>query len=432
MKFHVLTLGLLASLAQAKPSRRSTIQKRASITDVGTGFASLNGGTTGGGSATPVTVSDYAGLVAAVAGVEPKVVIITGPIEHSGEPVNIGSHTTLVGADSSVVLTGFGLLIRENKNVIVRNIAVAKVPATNGDAVGMQYAENVWLDHMDLSGDMNSEKDFYDGLCDITRKSSYVTLSNSYIHNHWKGSLIGHSDDNAAEDTGFLKVTQNNNYWQNVGSRTPSLRFGQAHIYNSYFEATDDGINVRQGAQVLVESNVFDGTEKPLYSVDQGGAVESDNVWGAGENTVPAGTLTTVEYPYELLGSGSVIASVVGTAGNTLTFATDGTVTGAPPRKGNETDTYAPPGGYTPVTPPPEYPEGNVPTTLVTSAAPAKTEPPTEGYEPTPPKTEEGKKEKPPVPQSSTYQPTPKPVEAKKEAPVPETTTYDATPMPVY
>ena len=34
----------------------------------------------------------------------------------------------------------------------------------------------------------------------------YVTISNSYLHDHWKGSLVGHSDNNQAEDTGHLYV----------------------------------------------------------------------------------------------------------------------------------------------------------------------------------------------------------------------------------
>ncbi|PVH78280.1 polysaccharide lyase family 1 protein [Cadophora sp. DSE1049] len=286
-----------------------------------TGWASLNGGTTGGGSAAATTVSDYDSLVAAVTGSEPNVVIISGPITQEAAQVKIGSNTTLVGASSSVVLTGFGLLVRNDNNVIIRNIAIAKVTAANGDAIGVQYASNIWIDHMDLSADTTHDKDFYDGLCDLTRQADFITVSNSYIHHHWKGSLIGHSDSNGAEDTGHLRVTQNNNHWKNIHSRTPSIRFGQAHIYNSYFEATTDGINVRQGAEVLVESNAFDGTTKPLFTVDTGGAVEKDNVWGAGTNTVPAGKLSSVEYQYDLLGSGAVIAAVVGHSGNTLSFA---------------------------------------------------------------------------------------------------------------
>ena len=88
-----------------------------------------------------------------------------------------------------------------------------------------------------------------------------------YLHDHYKASLIGHSDNNAAEDTGHLHVTQHNNYWKNIGSRTPSIRFGTGHIYNSYFDTMDTGIDTRDGAQVLVQSNVFVDCPEPIAAL---------------------------------------------------------------------------------------------------------------------------------------------------------------------
>jgi pectate lyase len=40
----------------------------------------------------------------------------------------------------------------------------------------------------------------YDGLLDITHGSNGVTVTYSKIYNHWKASLVGHSDSNGAED----------------------------------------------------------------------------------------------------------------------------------------------------------------------------------------------------------------------------------------
>jgi pectate lyase len=85
-------------------------------------------------------------------------------------------------------------------------------------------------------------------------------------------------------------------------------------------DTVNDGINVRSGAQVLVESNVFVNSGKPLYTVDEGGAVANDNDFGEGENEAPEGTLTSVDYKYTLLGSENVEAAVVGVAGATLEF----------------------------------------------------------------------------------------------------------------
>lgn len=109
-------------------------------------------------------------------------------------------------------------------------------------------------------------------------------------------------------------------YWYNINSRGPSIRFGTGHIYNSYYDTVTDGINTRDGAQVLVESNTFVDSSKPLYSTDDGYAVSNDNDFGDASNDAEAGTLTTVPYDYTLLGSAAVKAAVVGTAGVTLSF----------------------------------------------------------------------------------------------------------------
>ena len=132
---------------------------------------------------------------------------------------------------------------------------------------------------------------------------------------------MGHSDNNADEDTGNLLITYANNHWANLNSRGPSFRFGTGHMFNNYYENVNDGINVRRTGQVLVESNVFVDVKKPLYSVDdEGGAVERDNDFGGKENTAPGGSLESVPYEYSLLGSGAVREAVVGVAGATLRF----------------------------------------------------------------------------------------------------------------
>lgn len=117
-----------------------------------------------------------------------------------------------------------------------------------------------------------------------------------------------------------MRITYSNNYWSNINSRGPSIRFGTGHIYNNYYENVSDGINTRDGAQVLVVSNAFVESKKLLYSTDDGFAVANDNDFGDGENAAEEGTLTSVPYDYTLLGSGSVKVAVVGTVGNTLSF----------------------------------------------------------------------------------------------------------------
>jgi len=327
MKFSAFSsFGLMASVALASPTptvnepANAGFEKRASITDTPIGYASQNGGTTGGAGGVTTTVSTYAQFTAAVSSSSKKVVIVSGAITETAKQVKVGSNTSIIGKDKSVVFTGVGLLVKSASNVIIRNIAVVKVLAANGDAIGVQYSNNVWLDHLDLSSDRDHDKDYYDGLIDITHAGDFVTVSNSKIHDHWKASLVGHSDSNGAEDTGHLRVTYHNNHWLNINSRTPSLRFGTGHIFNSYFENVNDGINTRDGAQVLVENNVFTSSVEPLYSTDAGYAVATGNDFGPGANTALAGTLTKVPYTYTKIAATAVKAAVVGVAGNTLSF----------------------------------------------------------------------------------------------------------------
>ncbi|KAJ5403196.1 hypothetical protein N7509_003067 [Penicillium cosmopolitanum] len=310
----------LSGLALGVPTSSNNFDKRASVNDAATGYASQNGGTTGGAGGTTTTVSSYAAFTAAVSGDSKKVVVVSGKITKTADQARVGSNTSIIGKDSNAILSGFGVLVKEASNVVIRNLGVQKVLADNGDAIGVQKSNNVWIDHCDVSSDMDHDKDYYDGLIDLTHAADYVTVSNTFIHDHYKASLIGHSDSNGDEDTGHLRITQNNNYWYNINSRAPSFRFGTGHIYNSYFLDVSDGINTRQGAQLLVESNAFSGSKKPLYSTDGGYAVANDNDFGTGANTAPAGTLKSVPYSYNLLGSSKVKSAVVGTAGQTLSF----------------------------------------------------------------------------------------------------------------
>lgn len=111
-------------------------------------------------------------------------------------------------------------------------------------------------------------------------------------------------------------------YWKNINSRGPSIRFGTAHIYNNYYDNVADGINTRDGAQVLVEDDVFVGSKKPLYSTDAGYAVSVDNDFGGAANEAQSGKMTasSLPYKYTVMQASAVKAAVVGSAGVTLKF----------------------------------------------------------------------------------------------------------------
>lgn len=114
--------------------------------------------TTGGAGGTTTTVSSLAQFTKAVTADEATVVYVKGTIKGSAQ-TKVSSDTSILGLDSSSGLEGISLYIKDVSNVIVRNLAISKVLADNGDAIGIQKATNVWIDHMDLSSDMDNGKE---------------------------------------------------------------------------------------------------------------------------------------------------------------------------------------------------------------------------------------------------------------------------------
>ena len=140
-------------------------------------------------------------------------------------------------------------------------------------------------------------------------------------------------------------MTYANNHFYKVDSRGPLLRFGTAHIFNNYYNEQSTGVNTRMGAQVLVQSSVFENSgKKMVYSESSSSigyvavtflcvsniadglasyAVVIDTIFGGqSANTAVVGTLTatSLPYTYTLLGSANVKASVTKEAGQTLAF----------------------------------------------------------------------------------------------------------------
>ncbi|KAI1803133.1 polysaccharide lyase family 1 protein [Daldinia bambusicola] len=326
MKF--LVVALFATFAVASPhnnaGERNNIARRQAAEACSIGYCTQNGGTTGGAGGETVTVKDVDSLTKAAEQEGPLTIIVSGAISGSAK-VHVSADKTIYGEKGSS-LTGVGLYIRRTKNVIVRNMKIAKVKAENGDAIGIDASSNVWIDHCDLSGDLSLGKDDLDGLLDITHGSEWVTVSNTYLHDHWKASLIGHSDSNAKEDQGTLHVTYANNHFYNTNSRAPSVRFGTLHIVNTFWDSLlATGVNTRMGAQVLIQSSAFRNcADKAVFSADSketGYAVLDDVDLGGSRNTAPAGDLTASALPYdpiEVLGSASVAGTVPGIAGQKL------------------------------------------------------------------------------------------------------------------
>ncbi|KAG9076209.1 hypothetical protein FRC06_009638 [Ceratobasidium sp. 370] len=303
-------------------SANPLVQKHATTSDKATiGYATLGGGTTGGGPATAVTVTSLDAFKTAISNGS-EVIIISGSWT-GNEVVTIPSDTTILGK-SGATLNGIGLRVLDVSNVIIHNLkarfsTINKVLADAGDALGIQASNRVWIDSVELWSDRDHDKDYYDGLLDITHGCYDVIVTNSYLHDHWKASLVGHSDSDESEDVA-IQVTYAFNKWYNLNSRTPSFRFGHGHIFNNYFLSNNDGINTRVGAELLVQNNVFESCSDPLYSTDSGYANASGNDFGGASNTALTMTWNAVGYSYTLKDTSTVKAYVNSVAGNILSF----------------------------------------------------------------------------------------------------------------
>ena len=294
------------------------------------GYATLSGDghgpTTGGAGGPTVNVTSLSALESAAATSGPEIIRVNGLFTGTGE-VTVASNKTIIGVGANSGLTGIGLSMQGTSsahvfNVIIQNMNISKVEAStgDGDAVHIQYADHIWVDHNNLSSDMSHGKDFYDGLVDLTHASDFVTVSWNFIHDHFKVSLVGHSDSNGAEDTGHLHVTYYDNWFQNFDSRTPSLRFGTGHVFNNYFVNGSTGVDSREGAQMLVQNNVFSGVGTPIEtcceSAVDGFVNQSGNIFGSGTNNITqTGTFTTPPYSFTLIPATQVQSTVTAGAG---------------------------------------------------------------------------------------------------------------------
>jgi pectate lyase len=295
-----------ASAAENGAAAPSTL---AAVTDL-VGWATQNGGTTGGGSAATTTVTSASALTTAVGSCAAAVIRVSGTISCSGM-LRVRSNKTIIG-NAGATIAGCGLNVNGDRNVIIRNITFRD---WNDDAVNVQTsATNIWIDH-------NTFSHGHDGAVDIKRGSDFVTVSWNRVYNHDKSMLLGHSDDNGAQDTGHLRVTYHHNWFDASTQRHPRVRFGNpVHVYNNYYRNNSGyGVASTEGAGVLVENNSFEGVKDPYHlgEADSGPGtlVARGNLLvnsGAGQT---GGSVKAIPYAYTADAAGNVKSIVTANAG---------------------------------------------------------------------------------------------------------------------
>lgn len=278
------------------------------------GWATQGGGTRGGADASNenlYTVRTRDELLESLkrSGDTPKIIQWVGRIDMSDgrrfanqadqrarAEIRIPSNTTILGIGSDAELVDGWMMIKDVRNVIVRNMKIINPCDHNPewdpndgdgnynsefDGISVIGASNIWFDHLyftdapyteDKKPIGNVDKkgkakivECHDGALDIKEGSEYITVSNTKFELHSKNNLIGHSDKSTV-DEGKLTVTFAYNIFQDISERSPRVRFGRVHVFNNYYEgdknrahhAHNYSIGTGYRSRILSENNVFE------------------------------------------------------------------------------------------------------------------------------------------------------------------------------
>lgn len=305
------------------------------------GWATQNGGVTGGGNATPTVVSDYNSLKNAVTDDDVKVIHVSGTItfpnngrisfqDQSGKTIFGLPGSKLVSTDLSP--SGSGIFnAKRLDNIILQNLVFEGPGAydTDGnDNLTLDDSRNVWVDHCEFHDGM-------DGNFDIKNKSNYVSVTwttfsyekppiaggSGGSNDHRYSNLIG-SSDGATGDDGKLKVTFQYCWWgEGCKERMPRVRYGQVHLVNNYFSSSVANQGTRAGfkADLLVEGNYFiSGYSKPVdeFKGDYTAILARNN---QGANNINKGSAFSPPYNIDISDASTIVSPITTCAGATLT-----------------------------------------------------------------------------------------------------------------
>lgn len=236
------------------------------------GWATQGGGTTGGAGGPTVTVSTLSAFQTAVGDNTARIVQVSGTINLGSSNVRFGSNKTIIGLGANSGFVG-DLKGYQISNVILQNLKFSN-PSTVGDGDGLTLQQVTRFFVTKCTFTQSG-----DGNLDMTHACDYGTVSWCKFQytsdtGHNFVNLIGHSDSNAAEDTGHLRITMHHNWYGTLcKERMPRVRFGRVHVYNNYYGSAGSNycIGVGNDCQILSQNCYFDGQAMPWKNYSASG-----------------------------------------------------------------------------------------------------------------------------------------------------------------
>ena len=330
----VLAVSASAAVDQCKPIGWATRSGRTS-----TEF-----NVTGGGNATPITVTTFDDLQKYAKDSSPRVIYIDGTLGNgwsgtTGSRLNItASNKTIIGLKPGTLLKAPIHITSKASNIIVRNIVI-QGPGSNADQAWDNLtiegeAKNIWIDHCEFWDGQDGNADVVKGSDNVTFTWCIFGYKKKSTHN--LSNLIG-SSDNEPVSEGKLNVTYMFNWWKAANQRKPRCRYGNVHVVNnlltgdaSITNGTDVlGVSAGHMCKVRTERNVFINEANPIYTGNANGTGVNeviDNIFtNCSGNTKGTGTSFTPPYEYTsfMLKASEVEAAVKANAGATLKSPTE-------------------------------------------------------------------------------------------------------------
>ncbi|MCO6163400.1 T9SS type A sorting domain-containing protein [Flavobacterium sp. NRK F7] len=218
---------------------------------------------TGGGNATPVTVTTYTAFKNALLSTSPAnaVILVSGTIdcEYTSVQLNNKSIIGLPGAklrnlqitvgNSTTSAANSGILnIKPNSNnVIIRNLIFEGPGAYDVDGRDNLTNEgtNIWVDHCEFQDGMDGNfdnKGAADNItiswCKFTYLKAPIAGGSGGSNDHRFTNLVGSSASDATAD-GHYSITFQNCYWANgCKERMPRARNAELHLISCYYNTS--------------------------------------------------------------------------------------------------------------------------------------------------------------------------------------------------
>jgi len=291
---------------------------------------------TGGGNATPITVTTFADLLKYATDSQARVIYVDGTLGAgwsgtSGDRLTLASNKTIIGIRAGTQLKA-PILIKNVNNVIIRNLVI-KGPGSDTnqawDNINVENGKNIWIDHCEFWDGQDGNSDAIKGADNLTYTWNIFGYTKNSVHN--LSNLIA-SSDNEPVSVDKLNITFMDNWFRGIAQRGPRCRYGNVHVVNNLYTTdglkSDYAISAGFDCQVLTENNDFVGTNVPIYTGHKAGTsgheVTGNLFEGTSGNTTGYGTAFTPPYEYKsfMLTADKVNAAVKAGAGATLASPT--------------------------------------------------------------------------------------------------------------